>query len=208
MERNSEQTSGFGGPIHLCHRSMSTDSLPLIATALAAVLSQLGSAQPVCAELSKRPNIVVILADDMGFSDAGCYGGEIATPALDRLAANGIRFTQMYNTSKCFPSRACLLTGCYAQQVGMAREPPEEITNGVTIGEVLWPAGYRTLWTGKHHSTENPFYRGFDRYFGLRDGACNYFNPGKAREGESKPAQKRSNRAWCISSGLLADCKF
>ena len=63
---------------------------------------------------------------------------------------------------------------------GMAREPSEEIINGVTIGEVLRPAGYRTLWTGKHHSTENPFDRGFDRYFGLRDGACNYFNPGKS----------------------------
>jgi arylsulfatase A-like enzyme len=66
-----------------------------------------------------RPNIILILADDMGWSDLGCYGSEIRTPNLDRLAQNGIRFTHMYNTSKCFPSRACLLTGLYAQQVGL-----------------------------------------------------------------------------------------
>ena len=68
-----------------------------------------------------KPNILLILADDMGFSDVGCFGGEIPTPHLDQLAARGLRFTQMYNTSKCFPSRACLLTGAYAQQVNMAR---------------------------------------------------------------------------------------
>ena len=80
---------------------------------------------------------------------------------------------------------------------------PEKITDGVTIGEVLGPAGYRTLWTGKHHSTENPFDRGFDRYFGLRDGACNYFNPGKVRVGEPKPARKRSGWAWCIEGQTI-----
>ena len=133
----------------------------------------------------------------LAFSDVGCYGGEIATPNLDRLAAGGVRFTQMYNTSKCFPSRACLLTGAYAQQVGMARGPGK-IQNAVTLAEVLRSAGYRTLMTGKHHGTENPYDRGFDRYFGLRDGACNYFNPGKRRPGEPQPAQKRTNRAWCI----------
>jgi len=66
---------------------------------------------------AKRPNVVFILADDMGFSDAGCYGGEIATPNLDALAAGGVRFTQFYNTARCWPSRAVLLTGYYAQQV-------------------------------------------------------------------------------------------
>lgn len=145
----------------------------------------------------KRPNIILILADDMGFSDLGCYGGEIATPNLDRLAARGLRFTQVYNTSKCFPSRACLLTGRYAQDVGMDRRPAK-ILDAATLGEALRAAGYRTLMTGKHHGTENPFHRGFDRYFGLRDGGCNYFNPGKQRPNEPKPAQKRNNRAWCI----------
>jgi arylsulfatase A-like enzyme len=144
-----------------------------------------------------RPNILLVLADDMGYSDLGCYGGEIATPNLDRLARDGVRFTQAYNTAKCFPSRACLLTGLYAQQVGMARGPGS-IRNAVTLGEVLRSAGYRTLMVGKHHGKQNPHDRGFDRYFGLRDGACNYFNPGKPRTGEPKPAQKRNNRAWCI----------
>ena len=144
-----------------------------------------------------RPNIVLILADDMGWSDLGCYGSEIKTPNLDRLAAGGVRFTQFYNTAKCFPSRACLLTGVYAQQCGMARGY-NKITNAVTLGEVLRSAGYRTLMAGKHHCNENPYDRGFDRYFGLRDGACNFFNPGKRREGEPQPAQKRRNRAWCI----------
>ncbi len=149
------------------------------------------------AEKRKRPNIILILADDMGWSDLGCYGGEISTPNLDLLARDGIRFTQMHNTAKCFPSRACLLTGLYAQQCGMDRRPGE-ITNAVTLAEVLRSAGYRTLMAGKHHGTENPYERGFDRYFGLRDGCCNYFNPGKQRPGEGKPAKKRDARAWCI----------
>jgi arylsulfatase A-like enzyme len=149
----------------------------------------------------QKPNIVLILADDMGWSDIGCYGGEIHTPNLDRLAKGGIRFTQMHNTAKCFPSRACLLTGLYAQQCNMDRQPGE-FKNSVTLGEVLQSAGYRTLMAGKHHSTENPYDRGFSRYFGLRDGACNYFNPGKQRPGEEKPAQKRPDRAWCIDDKL------
>ncbi len=145
---------------------------------------------------AERPNIILILADDLGWSDIGCYGSEIATPNLDHLAANGIRFTQFHNTSKCFPSRACLLTGLYAQQCGMDKGP-KNLLNCVTLGEAMRAAGYRTLMAGKHHGTENPFERGFDRYFGLRDGCCNYFNPGKQRPGEGKPAQKRT-RTWCI----------
>ena len=143
------------------------------------------------------PNIIFILADDMGFSDLGCYGSEVATPHLDGLAANGLRFTQFYNTSKCFPSRACLLNGVYAQQSGMHRRAGR-MRRAVTLAEVLRASGYRTLMTGKHHGIENPFERGFDRYFGLRDGACNYFNPGRRRQGEAAPAQKRDRRAWCI----------
>ncbi|MDA1267109.1 MAG: arylsulfatase [Planctomycetota bacterium] len=155
---------------------------------------------PVLAQ--DRPNVVLILADDMGFSDIGCYGGEIATPHLDALAAGGLRFTQMYNTSKCFTSRACLLTGRYAQQVQMERGPGQ-IQGAPTVGEMLREGGYHTFWSGKHHGTENPYERGFDRYYGLRDGACNYFNPGKQREGEPAPAQKRKNRAWCIDGETL-----
>ncbi len=146
----------------------------------------------------KKPNILLILVDDMGWSDIGCYGGEVETPNLDRLAENGIRFTQMHNTSKCFPSRATLLTGVYAQQCGYAKSHAQPIKNAVTLGEVLQTAGYRTLWSGKHHSTETPVDRGFDRYFGLRDGASNHFNPGEQREGEPKPAQKRPDRTFFI----------
>ena len=147
---------------------------------------------------NNRPNIIFILVDDMGYSDIGCYGGEISTPNIDQLAQGGIRFTQMHNTSKCFPSRACLLTGVYAQQCGMAKSY-NGIVNAVTLGDVARSAGYRTLASGKHHSNESLYEKGFDRYFGLRDGASNHFNPGLQREGEGVPAQKRpGQRVWCF----------
>lgn len=122
--------------------------------------------------LAKRPNFLIILADDMGYSDLGCFGSEIETPNLDRLAADGIRFTQMHNTSKCFPSRACLLTGLYAQQCGMDQRSSEGFRNSVMMGEILRRAGYRTLFVGKHHGTDNPYDWGFDHYRGLRDGGA------------------------------------
>ena len=149
-----------------------------------------------------RPNIILILADDLGLSDIGCYGSEIKTPNLDRLAESGLRFQYFANTSKSFPSRACLLTGVYAQDCGYDNTFNQPIQNAVTIGEVLRSAGYLTLWSGKHHGAENPVYRGFDRYYGLKDGACNYFNPGAQREGEELPAQKSRTREWCIDSIL------
>ncbi|MEM8712745.1 MAG: sulfatase-like hydrolase/transferase [Planctomycetota bacterium] len=149
-----------------------------------------------------RPNVLLILSDDLGFSDLGCYGSEIPTPNLDRLASDGVRFTQFTNTSKCSPSRASLLTGAYAHAVGMDRQPVA-IEGARTIAEVLRDAGYRTFMAGKHHGTQNPISLGFERYFGLRDGACNYFNPGKPRQGEAPPAQKRANRAWCIDGETL-----
>jgi len=106
---------------------------------------------PACELINKpeQPNILLILVDDMGFSDIGCYGGEIQTPNLDKLASEGLRFSRFYNTSKCYPSRACLLTGLYAQHNGMHRKALS-FTNAVTIAEVLRGAGYRTLMTGKH----------------------------------------------------------
>ncbi len=144
---------------------------------------------------AEKPNIIFILVDDMGFSDLGCYGGEIDTPHIDSLAQTGMRFTQIYNTAKCFPSRACLLTGVYAQQCGMDKQHGT-ITNAVTLGEVLRTAGYRTWASGKHHGTENLYHRGFDHYYGLRDGCCNFWNPGKKRPGEAEPGRKRF-RHWC-----------
>lgn len=154
---------------------------------------------------NQNPNIILICADDLGWSDVGCYGSEVQTPNIDKLGEGGIRFTQFHNTAKCFPSRACLLTGVYAQQNGYAKNFKEPLTNAVTLGEVLRTAGYRTLWSGKHHGVENPVTRGFDRYYGLKDGACNYFNPGNQRPGEGMPARKgkpgnKTVRSWCIDS--------
>src|SRR6185295_15424018 len=105
-----------------------------------------------------RPNIVLILVDDMGFSDIGCYGSEIPTPNLDALAAGGLRFTQFYNTSRCCPTRASLLTGLYSHQTGVGHMVEDQNLPGyrgrlnehcVTIAEVLRTAGYFTAMTGK-----------------------------------------------------------
>jgi arylsulfatase len=154
---------------------------------------------------NQKPNIILISTDDLGWSDIGCYGSEIQTPNIDKLGEGGIRFTRFHNTSKCFPSRACLLTGVYAQQTNYHNSFTSPIYNAVTLGEVLRTAGYRTLWSGKHHGLENPITRGFDRYYGLKDGACNHFNPGEQRPGEGMPARKgkpgnKTVRAWCIDS--------
>lgn len=166
-----------------------------------------------CSEISgpdnENPNIILISVDDMGWSDLGCFGSEIKTPNLDRLAEEGIIFTRFYNTSKCFPSRACLLTGVYAQQSNYHQTHRNPITNAVTLGEVLRPAGYRTLFSGKHHGLENPIYRGFDHYYGLKDGCCNFFNPGEQRPGEGAPARKgapgnKRIREWCIDSVMYS----
>ncbi|WKN31842.1 arylsulfatase [Porifericola rhodea] len=160
------------------------------------------SSEKSIAQEEERPNIILISADDLGWSDLGCYGSEVHTPHLDSLAQNGMRFTSFYNTSKCFPSRASLLTGVYAQDCGYSKTHTNKISNAVTLGEVLQEAGYRTYWSGKHHGKENPYERGFHHYYGLKDGACNHFNPGLQREGEPAPAQKRNDRAWCIDSAM------
>lgn len=147
-----------------------------------------------------KPNIVLIMADDMGYSDIGCYGGEIKTPNLDKLAKDGMRFTQFYNCAKCSPTRATLLTGQYDQAVGT-----QDMRHGATFGEVLRAAGYRTLITGKWHQAPLPTTRGFDRYFGLADGCCNFWNPGTvARPGEGKPGRKHSGtRRWAIEGKAI-----
>ena len=123
-----------------------------------------------------QPNIVLIVADDMGYSDIGCYGGEIQTPNLDRLAREGLRFSQFYNNAKCIPTRASLMTGLYPR--GMR---PRLTTNMVTVAEVLRGAGYQTALSGKWHlgpvSPNRPIDRGFDEFYGLTDGCCNYFDP-------------------------------
>lgn len=136
-----------------------------------------------------QPNIVLIMADDMGYADIGCYGAEIETPNLDRLAAEGAQFSHFYNTGRCCPSRASLLTGLYAHQVGVgAMLAPSGFPgyashlrpdNNRTIAEVLKSAGYGTYMTGKWHIGTNdvasPRARGFDRFYGARNYIDSYF---------------------------------
>ncbi len=128
------------------------------------------AADAACAADLARPNIVLIMADDLGFSDLGCYGAEIATPNLDTLASNGLRFTQFYNTAKCHSSRVSLLTGLYCDQAGSTK-----LSRGATIAEVLGRAGYFTAMTGKWHLSEQPTDFGFKRYWGHLSGATNFF---------------------------------
>jgi len=153
-------------------------------------------------ETTNRPNIIVIMVDDMGFSDLGCYGSEIKTPNLDHLAENGLRFTHFYNNAKCTPSRASLLTGLYPQQL-----KPEQMENSVNIAQVLKTAGYRTLMTGKNDGgiAGLPAEHGFDRFYGLNDGACNHFNPGLKRPGENEPGRKypSEQRLWSIDGKTI-----
>ncbi len=123
------------------------------------------------ARADERPNVVVIMVDDLGYSDIGCYGGEIETPNLDALAAGGLRFSQFYNTAKCHSSRVSLLTGQYCIAAG-----DTALSHAVTSAEVLGNAGYFTAMTGKWHLKDQPTDFGFDRYFGHLSGACNFFH--------------------------------
>lgn len=155
----------------ICHGWSRLFSLLSILTACLLTLASTG-APPA----APRPNILLIMADDMGFSDLGCYGGEIRTPHLDRLAAEGLRFTQFYNNAKCTTTRASLLSGMYPRGNGSF------IPLGIpTLGEVMRSAGYQTALSGKWHlgsrQPQRPIDRGFDEYYGLMDGCCNFFNP-------------------------------
>ncbi|MGV3721893.1 MAG: sulfatase-like hydrolase/transferase, partial [Actinomycetota bacterium] len=166
--------------------------LAAVLLSAAALLTRAATAAPPV----QRPNIVLIMADDMGYSDLGCYGGEIRTPNLDRLAKNGLRFTQFYNTARCCPTRASLLTGLYPHQAGVGHMMDDKGYDGyrgelnrrsVTIAEALRPAGYATYMTGKWHITKAtrpdgpkdnwPLQRGFDRYYGTITGAGSYYDP-------------------------------
>lgn len=128
------------------------------------------------AEPGERPNIVLIMADDLGYSDLGCYGGEIETPNLDALAAGGMQMTQFYNCAKCTTTRAALVTGRYPRPHGGLLQMED-----LTIGELMRHAGYATSLSGKWHlghgDTTHPFHRGFERFYGLLDGCCNFFDP-------------------------------
>jgi len=160
----------------------------------------------------RRPNIVIILADDMGFSDAGCFGGEIKTPNVDKLASNGLRFTQFYNCARCCPTRASLMTGQYPHKVGLTRNGQSLRRNGITIAEALKQAGYNTAMAGKWHLSRTdtlkdsklhqkwldhqydpgrpfapletyPVSRGFDKHYGVIWGVIDHFDPFSLVEG-------------------------
>jgi arylsulfatase len=140
---------------------------------------------------AERPNILLILADDLGFSDLGCYGGEIETPNLDKLAKGGVRFTQFYNSARCCPSRSALMTGLHPHQTGIgnmtgAKQDPEKFpgytgqmnSRNVTIPEVLRTAGYSTYMAGKWHLGQpGPVARGFDEYYGMLHGFDSSWEP-------------------------------
>lgn len=139
---------------------------------------------------AEKPNIILVLVDDMGFSDLGSYGGEIETPVLDKMAKEGLRFKQFYTTGRCCPSRASLLTGLYQHQAGVGHMQKDEglpgyrgrlVSRAVTLGEVLNTAGYHTFTTGKWHvGNDRPYWpidRGFDRSYVCPEGAGFYFNP-------------------------------
>ncbi|MEX1116645.1 MAG: arylsulfatase [Akkermansiaceae bacterium] len=165
----------------------------LVAISLIASLLTIATAAP-------RPNIVLVMADDMGFSDIGCYGGEIRTPVLDSLAAKGLRFTGFYNAARCCPTRASLLTGLYPHQAGVGHMVDDHGKAGyrgrlskhsVTLAEVLRSSGYQTFMSGKWHVTPYhysnpeptlhreswPLQRGFDRFFGTLAGGGSFYTP-------------------------------
>jgi arylsulfatase A-like enzyme len=161
-------------------------------------------------EAADRPNVLIVVADDLGFSDLGCYGGEIATPNLDGLAKNGLRFTQFYNTARCWPSRAALLTGYYAQQV--RRDTIPGIKSGAQgkrptwaklLPERLKPLGYRSYHSGKWHIDGQPIRNGFDHSYSLDD-HDNHFEPRlQTEDGRALPSVKPGDGYY--SSTAIAD---
>jgi arylsulfatase A-like enzyme len=168
-----------------------------------------------------KPNIIFILADDMGFSDIGCYGSEIDTPNLDALAKNGLQFTDFHNSPRCCPSRAALMTGMYSHQAGMGmmtadygRYPHPAYAGDlsqecVTIAEALKPVGYTTLMTGKWHLTpitvgphNYPLQRGFDRYYGIINGAASYFDPASLTRDNLPIAVAKEDKDYYLTDAL------
>jgi len=167
------------------------------------------AAAPSQAGPISQPNILLILADDLGFSDLGCYGGEIATPNLDALAKVGLRFTQFYNTARCWPSRAASLTGYYAQQVRRDTVPGVKSGGAGTrptwarlLPELLRPLGYRSYHSGKWHLDGKPLQNGFDHSYSLDD-HDRHFGPRSHTEDDvALPAVTNGNY---YSSTAIAD---
>jgi arylsulfatase len=161
-----------------------------------------------------RPNILIILADDLGFSDLGCYGSEIATPNLDGLAANGLRFTDFYNTTRCWPSRAALMTGYYAQQVRRDQVPGIKSGNAGTrpawaplVTEFLRPIGYRSYHSGKWHIDGKPLENGFDHSYQFSGGGeSSYFRGGGNTEDDRSVPETTNYYSTTAIAGHAIKC--
>jgi len=166
-----------------------------------------------------KPNVVLILNDDMGYSDLGCYGGEIETPHLDRLAEHGLRFSSFYNTARCSPSRASLLTGLHPHQTGIGiltyDSGPEGYAGNlnhrcVTIPQVLKANGYRTYMSGKWHVSSNlktptdswPMQRGFDKFFGTIIGAGSFYDPNTLTRGNENVEHEARKPGWFYTDAI------
>ncbi len=169
----------------------------------------------VHAEQRDAPNILLIVADDLGFSDLGCYGGEIETPNLDRLAAGGLRLTQFYTTGRCCPSRAALLTGLYPHRVGLGHMTQDigqpgyrgRLAEGAkTIAEQLAPAGYRSFLSGKWHlGTEDPTEHGFEEFYGTLTSAKTFWDPDHYRRLPADRQPRTYDAAAFYGTDALAD---
>lgn len=161
--------------------------------------------------MTPQPNVILIVADDMGFSDIGCYGSEIETPNIDRLARCGVRFSQFYNTARCSPSRASLLTGLHPHQTGVGILTKDDRPQGypgslndrcITLAEILSGAGYATALVGKWHLASNirqandawPTRRGFDHFYGTLAGSCSYFQPASLTRGECNAEEEATGQ--------------
>ncbi len=157
------------------------------------------------ATAAERPNILYVVADDLGFSDLGCFGGEINTPVLDSLAAGGVRLTQFYNTGRCCPSRAAILTGQYPHRVGLGHMTTNDLgqpgyrgvvsNEAETIPQALKPAGYRSFIAGKWHlGTPDPTRHGFEEFYGTLVSAKRFFDPDHlVRKPEGRKARQYSD---------------
>jgi len=177
-----------------------------------AILCASAPLREVSAEPPPKPNILLIMADDLGFSDLGCYGGEIQTPNLDSIAENGLRFTQFYNTARCWPTRGALLTGYYAQQIRRDKLPGIPSGGGnigkrqdwaVLLPKLLKPAGYRSYHTGKWHIDGMPIAEGFDHSYYLKDQG-RFFNPTKHwKDDQPLPPVKKDSGFYATTA--LAD---
>ena len=161
----------------------------------------------VAASAARQPNIVVVIADDMGFSDIGCYGGEIPTPNIDALAAGGLRFTNYYVNNMCLVTRASLMTGNYPKT---AKPGATLNKNCVTLPEVLRQSGYTTLMAGKWHlgnharaGAGSPNDRGFDHWYGIPGGAASFFDPDLlTRDGRDISHEARKDPGYYFTDAL------